>query len=211
MVRLKYLPLLAASSWLLSACSTEEQFLPPAPVGVTPSTRGNLRFKGPERLNTDIAAALELLADAVCTELGLYQCTTVVHNVALGGVDPYGTGLYESSGVTSLTTPLVVERIAWSACTTRVTADLAQPAAAVVFRDIAQSGDKLANPDSEPVRAAIAQLTQRALQRDPYANEVTRYVQLARDIQTLGQADPARAWMQAVCFAVLSSAEAVFY
>jgi len=209
MVRPKYLLLLTALGWLGSACTNnEETYLPPL---VASSSRGNLRFKGPERLNSDVAAALELPADAVCTELGMYQCTSTVHNVALGGVEPYGTGLYEPSGVTSSTTPLVVERLAWSACTRRVTTDFADLGAAVIFRGIKLNSAKLADPDGEEVRAAITQLVQRGLLREPSENEVARYIKLARDIEATGNAEPARAWMQAVCFAVFSSAEAVFY
>jgi hypothetical protein len=47
--------------------------------------------------------------------------------------------------------------------------------------------------------------------RNPYRNEVERYVRLATDIESTGNAEPARAWMQAVCFAILTSAESVFY
>lgn len=208
MVRPKYLLLLASLGWLSSSCANEDAYLPPL---LATSSRGNLRFKGPERLNSDIAAALELPADAVCTELGMYQCTSAVHNVALGGVEPYGTGLYEPSGVTSSTTPLVVERVVWSACTKRASTDFADLANAVIFRGIQLNAAKLASPDGQQVRAAITQLVQRALLRDPTENEMTRYIKLASDIEATGNAEPARAWMQAVCFAVLSSAEAVFY
>lgn len=202
---------LCASLALSVSCSSNDQATDPPPSGIAVSTRGNLRFKGPERLNSDIAAGLELTPDAVCTELGLYPCAGVVHHVALGGVDPYGTGLYEPSGVTSVTTPLVVERIAWFACLKRVEQDYANLGSAVVFRGIPLSGAKLANPDGDEVRGAIAQLTQRMFQRDPSDAEVKRYVQLAREIEATPSAEPARAWMQAVCFAVVSSAEAVFY
>lgn len=206
------LVLLASLGLVLGACPGDA---PPTvmdpPTAPVARARGNLRFKGPERLQNDLAAALELPQDAVCAELGLYPCASFVHNVALGGVDPYGAGLYERSGATAVTTPLVVERIAWSACTRRVEADLEKPAAAVVFRGVPLQGGKLADPGGEAVRGAVAQLTQRALQRDPYTIEVARYAQLARDIEAAGQADPGRAWMQAVCFAVFSSAEAVFY
>jgi hypothetical protein len=209
MVRRKYLLLVASLGTLAASCSNNDQATDP-PV-VTSSARGNLRFKGPERLNNDIAAALELPPDQVCTELGLYQCAALVHHVALGGVDPYGTGLYEASGVTSATTPLVVERIAWSACLKRADADYANPAAGVIFRGIPLDGARLANPDGDEVRGAITQLVQRALQRDPYPGELTRYTQLARDIEATGSAEPARAFMQAACFAVISLSEAVFY
>ncbi len=183
--------------------------LPATPVAK--SARGNIRFKGPERLNTDFATALELRPESVCLELGLYPCTAAVHNVALGGVDPYGAGLYESPNATATTTPIVAERVAWTACTQRVSADLDNPSAAVIFRGVPLSGKKLGNVDGPEVRGVIGLLTQRVYLRNPYRNELERYVRLAKDIETTGNAEPARAWMQAVCFAILSSAESVFY
>lgn len=189
----------------------DPELLEPPSGPVARSARGNLRFKGPERINQDFAAALELRPDAVCLELGQYSCTGLVHNVALGGVDPYGPGLYESSGVTASTTPLAVERVAWAACTQRVDTDLATPAASVIFREVPLTGKKLASPDGAEVRGVIGLLTQRVLLRNPYRNEVERYVRLAKDIEFTGNTEPARAWMQAVCFAILTSTESVFY
>lgn len=207
-MRHKYLLLVASLGWLSASCTSNDEYLP-APFAV--SSRGNLRFKGPERLNSDIAASLDLQPDTVCTELGQYQCTSAVHNVALGGVEPYGTGLYESSGVTASTTPLVVERVVWSACVKRVATDFADLGSAVIFKGVKLNGAKLANPNSDEVRAAVTQLVQRALLREPAETEMARYVKLATDIEATGTAEPARSFMQAVCFAVLSSAEAVFY
>lgn len=183
--------------------------LPTAPIAK--SARGNIRFKGPERINTDFSAILELRPESVCLELGLYPCTSVVHNVALGGVDPYGAGVYESTGITASTTPIIVERIAWAACTQRVTSDLGNPDAAVIFKGIPLSDQKLANPDGAEVHAAMTQLVQRTYLRNPYRPEIDRYVRLAKDIEATGTATPAKDWMQSVCFAILSSAESVFY
>jgi hypothetical protein len=202
---------------LATACPAKVDPLPPPVVMETPDAgsiahapRGSLRFKGPERLNGDVAAALGLMPDEVCSELGKFGCATV-HNVVLGGVDPYGLGLYEASGVTAVTTPLAVERLVWSACSQRVDKDLVAPANAVVFRGLSMSGPKLANADGPEVAAVIGELTRRGLAREPYANEVARYVKLAKDIEGTGSAEPARDWMLGVCFAVLSSAESVFY
>lgn len=201
---------------LSAACSgtppaTEPDVLEPPAAPVARSARGNLRFKGPERINADFAAALELPADSLCLELGQYACTTVVHNVALGGVDPYGPGLYEAPGVTATTTPLVVERIAWAACGKRVELDLADAGKAVLFRGIPLDGKKLASPDGAEVRSGIIEVTQRILLRKPYRTEVERYVKLARDSEATGTPEPARAFLQSLCFAVLSSTESVFY
>lgn len=178
--------------------------------GLARSARGNLRFKGPERLTGGFATALSIRPDEVCSEVGRYPCVAV-HNVALGGVDPYGPGLYEPSGVTAVTTPLVVERIAWSACAQRVDKDLVAGPNAVVFRGLPMTGPKLTNPDGPEVTAIIGELTRRVLAREPYTNEVAAYVKLAKDIEATGTVEPARSWMQAVCFAVLSSNESVFY
>lgn len=204
----------------LGAACPARMMEPPPPVvvimetpdagGVATSARGNLRFKGPERLTNDFAAALSIPVTDLCAELGQYPCAAV-HTIALGGVDPYGKGLYETPGITAVTTPLVVDRVAWSACAKRVELDLVSPSSAVLFRSVPMTGPKLTNPEGGEVAAVIGLLTQRALQRDAYANEVARYVKLAKDIEASGNAEPARAWMQSVCFAVLSSAESVFY
>jgi hypothetical protein len=98
--------LLLSAACVLTACpsptpSGEDAGTPPVDAGqpdagpgpqgdVARSTRNNLRFKGPERLTLDFAVALSLPPEQVCNELGQYPCTTFVHTVALGGVDPYG-------------------------------------------------------------------------------------------------------------------------
>ena len=61
------------------------------------------------------------------------------------------------------------------------------------------------------MRGLITSLTQRALLRNPYRNEVERYIELAKAIEATGNAEPAKSWMQSVCFAILSSAESIFY
>lgn len=203
---------------VVSACPPAKVDPPPPPMvmeqpdagGLARSVTGNLHFKGPERLNTDFAAALELQPEEVCKELGQYACVGV-HNLALGGVDPYGPGVYEASPVTAVTTPLVVERLAWGACAQRVDKDLVAPSRAVVFRGVPMTGPKLTNADGPEVVAVIGEMVRRGLAREPYENEVTRYVQLAKDLEASGTAEPAREWMRSLCFAVLSSTESVFY
>lgn len=180
-------------------------------AGYAKSARGNLRFKGPERLTFDYSVALSIPFDQVCNELGQYACSFVVHPVALGGVDPYGKGLFEAPPVTGATTPVVVERVALSACVKRVTLDLATPASAVVFKSLPVTAGKLSNPSGPEVRLAITELAQRGWLRDPTGAEIALLLQLNTDIEATGVAEPAKTWMQAACFAVLSSAESVFY
>ncbi|QRK12935.1 hypothetical protein JQX13_24630 [Archangium violaceum] len=184
----------------------------PPPPELARSTRNNLRFKGPERLTSDFAAALSLPVAQVCNELGQYPCTSSVHTVALGGVEPYGIGIYEPMPFTGVTTPIAVDRVALSACGQRVTLDLTPPTEAVIFGGIdLDSQGRLASRESAPVRNAITALYQRALLRDPTEAEVGALLQLATDIESSGSQAPGRDWMKAACFVVLSSAESIFF
>lgn len=174
--------------------------------GFARSKKGNLRFKGPDRFAADLGIALLLESNVVCNELGQYACTSTVHAVALGGVDPYLHSVYEPSTLTGSTTPVIVERVVLSACTARVERDFAAPGAAVVFKGLEVGADgALVNPESESVKAVITELARRAWLREPRDEEVTELVKLAKDIGT------AKAWAQAACFVAFSSAEAVFY
>ncbi len=180
--------------------------------GLAISAKGSLRFKGPERFGNDLAAGLSLTPAELCNELGQYPCVTQVHGVSLGGVDPYVHGLYEAAPTTGAATSIVVDRTVLAACTARVTKDLTTPAQAVVFKNLSLTPQgKLSNIAGPEVSAAITELYHRGLLRDPTTAETATLVQLARDLEGTSSATPARGWMQAACFAVFSSAEAVFY
>ncbi len=182
-----------------------------ADAGYAKSARGNLRFKGNERLTFDYSVALGIPFDQLCNELGQYPCTFTVHTVALGGVDPYGKGLYEVPQVTGSTTAIVVDRVALASCVKRVTLDLATPTTAIVFKSIPVNAGKLTNAQGPEVRLALTELAQRGWLRDPTEAELQHLIQLNADLEATNVADPATTWMKAACFAVLSSAEAVFY
>ena len=180
--------------------------------GVTRSTRNNPRFKGPERLTADFAAALSLPADQVCNELGLYPCTTSVHTVTLGGVEPYGNGFYEPLPVTGVTSPIAVDRVALAACGRRVALDVATPGTAVIFKGLTlDAAGRLREPQGPAVQEVLTTLYQRALLRDPTPTELAALVQLSTDIAGTASPQPGTDWMKAACFVVLSSAESVFY
>ncbi|WP_426752025.1 hypothetical protein [Myxococcus sp. Y35] len=182
------------------------------PDAVAKSTRNNLRFKGPERLTADFAAALELPPEQLCSELGLYPCTTSVHTVTLGGVDPYGSGIYEPLPVTGVTTPIAVDRLALASCSQRVALDVGRPSEAVIFKGLMlDARGRLVDRQGKLVQDAVNALYQRGLQRDALASEVDTWVQLAAEIESSSSLRPGRDWMTAVCFAVLSSAESVFF
>lgn len=215
--------LLLSSACVLSACpapspSGPDAGTPPADSGtgstgeVAPSSRNNLRFKNPEQLTAHFASALSLPPEQVCNELGQYPCTMYVHNVALGGVEPYDVGLYEPLRSTGVTTPIVIDRVALAACLRRVSLDVATPGEAVLFKGLELDAQgRLANREGAPVRDAITALYQRALLRDPTQAEVGTLSQLATQLESTGSQTPGRDWMTASCFAVLSSAESVFF
>ncbi|MET0401674.1 MAG: hypothetical protein ABW123_04685 [Cystobacter sp.] len=225
---------LLSSACLLSACpspspSTPDAGSPPSDAGIPPtdpdggppenpsggvarSSRNNLRFKNPEQLLAHFSQALSLPAGSVCNELGQYSCTGAVHTVALGGVEPYNIGLYEPLTATGVTTPIVIDRMALSACSQRVSLDLKTPAEAVVFGGVAlDARGRLAPAEGSPLRGIITSLYQRALLREPTEAEVGTLSQLATQIESTGSTAPGRDWMTAACFSVLSSAESVFF
>ncbi len=159
--------LLLSAACVLTACpsptpSKEDAGTPPpADAGtqenVARSSRNNLRFKGPERLTGDFAVALSLPPEQVCNELGQYPCTTSVHTVALGGVEPYGLGFYEPLPFTGATTPIAVDRVALAACIRRVTLDVTTPADAVIFGGIELDAQgRLADREAPAVKNELA-------------------------------------------------------
>ena len=180
-------------------------------VTIAQSAKANVRFKRGVRLSADYAAALSIPADQLCRELGQYQCATLVHTIAIGGTDPYGVGLYEPLPFTGMSTPIVTDRIALSACQARATADLAAGASAVVFKGVTPDAAGKLNVESAEVREAIDALYRRATLRRATDAEVGHLKQLYRDIEASGKPQPGASWMTLSCFAVLTSVEALFY
>ena len=142
------------------------------------SAKANVRFKRAVRMTADYAAALSIPADQLCRELGQYQCTTLVHPIALGGTDPYGVGLYEPLPFTGMSSPIVTDRVALSACQARATADVAAGASAVIFKGVTPDGAGKLNIDSTEVRGAIETLYKRTMLRVPTEAEVNHLKQL---------------------------------
>lgn len=176
------------------------------------SAKGLVRFKKNERLTNDYAKSLGLQPTQVCNELGLYPCATTVHHLSLGGVDPYNIGVYEPLPFTGLTSPIVVDRMAISACTQRVTADLATPATALIFKGIPlDAAGKIANIGAPEVKTALDVLYKQVLLRPVTDAEVGHLTQMYADIAATNKPDPGKSWMTLSCFAVLTSVESVFY
>lgn len=184
---------------------------PPDPTteaGPPASPNPRVRFKGPKRLALELSRILDLDDGEVCSELGQYDCFTV-HNVSLGGADPFGVALYSPSETSTATTPIAVERVVLAGCIERAVRDLKTPTSAVIFKDIATSAGVL-DVQSDAVAAAIDSLYTRSMQRRASESEVAHLRSLYADVEK-ESASPAQDWASLSCFAVLTSLETLFY
>ncbi len=175
--------------------------------GMARSDKAQVRFKRDVRLRNDFAQALGLDGDALCVELGQYDCVGEVHGVALGGLRPYDLGINEHPRETGVTAPLVVERIALSGCAERVKRDFDGER---LIYDVPLSGDALADPRGTEAAASITTLYRRALARDPRSSELAHHLSFYDAVASESDA-PARDWAVLTCFAVLTSSESLFY
>jgi hypothetical protein len=173
--------------------------------------RGDLRFKGGVVLRNELARALGLAPGQVASELGTTD-SFVMHNIALRGAEPYVSGIVDPIENTSVSTPIVLERIALAACRTRVDDDLRTPANAVIFRSLTLDAQgRLAEPTGAAAREAVTQLYRRLLARDPEAYEVDVVLGLHGAAIATGEAQVGRAWAIMACFLVASSNEFAFF
>jgi hypothetical protein len=176
------------------------------------SGKATIRYKRAERLRNDYAQALGLDRSEVCNELGQYSCTDVVHTIALGGVEPYLLGVLEPLQFTTITTPIAVERVAFSSCTERVKRDLAAPDSAVIFKDLGlDDNGAIKDLDASGIGDSLTTLYRRALQRDPGPAEIQHLKDLYKDVAATNEPSPGRDWAILVCFSVMTTMEALFY
>ena len=177
---------------------------PPAPT----SPKANLQFKGPRRLEADLAAVLELDPAEVCVEVGGGSCTGDVHRVALGGVAPYDLGIYAPASL-GVTAPVAVDRVVLRACQARVDRDLAAPTPALF--DVPLTGPGVSDIEAPQVDTFIDRLYTRALLRHSTAEETDALKGLYGPVVESGDRRPGRSWAIGTCFAVLTTAEFLFY
>ena len=177
--------------------------------------RANVRFKGVHRLKGDWARALALPPEELCRELDTHDCFDFVHTIALGGIDPYESQVYEASDSLAINAPLVVERVALAACGTRYDRDLTTTEGdeAVLYKDIELTEDhSIVDINSPSVDAYINRVYNRVLLRMPTAREgqtMKDFYQTLMDIP--GGEKHARDWGVLTCFMVLTSTESLFY
>jgi hypothetical protein len=205
------------SAFTLIACSDDDEApLPPTqpPVeeeqdvdaGPT-SPNPRVRFKGPQRLQMELGRVLDFEQNELCNELGLYDCVGV-HNVALGGVDPFGTALYEANETSTATTTLAVERLVLAGCIERAKRDMTT-SSSVIYAGL---DDNELDVASQAFASAVDTLYTRALQRHHKPAELDHLSKLYSDIAANSDAEaPGREWATLSCFTVLTSLEFLFY
>ena len=179
---------------------------PPPPPPTSPTA--NVHFKGPQRLENDLSAVLELDPEQLCTEVGGASCTREVHRVALGGVAPYDLGIYNAPGI-GATAPIAVDRLTLQACMRRI--DLDRESSDPVLFAVPQLGGGTADIGDPSATAFIDALYTRGLLRHPTKTETETLLLMHADIATSDSLLPGRDWGVATCFAVLTTTEFLFY
>lgn len=162
------------------------------------SQRPRLQWKRYAALEADLASALELPADQLCTEFGSASCIRDVHLVPLGGHEPYETGMLEPAAEPLATTPTVIERVVLSACSARVERDRSEHK--LFTFDLA--GKAVADD------ALGTTLYRRFLARDPEPVELAALRELAVDDSGPIAADE---YAKLACFLVGTQSEFLFF
>lgn len=206
--------LLAVAFFALLACAGCPAATPgpgpaqpdPDPIAIAPSMAGRVLWKRHAALRTDLARALALPKDALCKELDTFDCVKDVFLTPLGGNEPFVRTQYEREALPTAVTPVALERVVWAGCQNRAAHEKAG-AATVVFAGLAGQ-DTLVSPRDKDALAAVASgLIGRGFARDALPSERAAAASIVDTAPSLSRHEAA----VAVCAAVLSSAETLFY
>jgi hypothetical protein len=196
----------------VSACTGESKdgvARDPAPTEqVAASRQARVKYKSGARYASDLAAALDLPPDALCRELGLYDCVDQVHRIILGGVEPYTLGVREPLPSIAVTAPIAQDRVALAACTERIERDLA--ASEPVFLTTVD----VDAPTPGQLEATSKRFYDRILRREATPDEVSALVQFhstVTDEPGESGATATRDWAILSCFMVATTLESIFY
>lgn len=169
------------------------------------SRSNSVLWKRYAALEADLMRGLELGSDQLCRELGERNCVRDVHLIALGGNDPFGSGIHRPPPSTLGTTPVVIDRVLLSACSARAAAD--KQGDAKVFTSLQLAGPA-PTAGSPAATATIETLFRRLLARDPKPSEVAVVAGLLEPGDDAPQS--AEEFAVLACFVVGSSLEFLF-
>jgi hypothetical protein len=198
-----------------SACMDEsEDKVASDPVPTVPteqvaaSRQARLKYKNGARYANDLAAALDLPREAVCRELGRYDCVDEVHRIVLGGVEPYTLGVREPLPSIAVTAPIAQDRVALAACTGRIERDLA--ASEPVFLTAVD----VDAPTPGELDATARRFYDRILGREATPDEVSALAEFHSTVTgEPGErgATATRDWAILSCFMVATTLESIFF
>jgi hypothetical protein len=195
-----------------SACTDESKdksASDPAPTEqVAASRQERVKYKSGARYANDLAAALDLERDAVCRELGQYDCVGEVHRIVLGGVEPYTLGVREPLPSLGVTAPIAQDRVALAACTERIERDLAGS------EPVFLTAVDVDAPTPGQLEETAGRFYDRILRRDATRDEVSALAQFKSTVSDeLGEsgATATRDWAILSCFMVATTLESIFY
>ena len=171
------------------------------------STQARLNWKRAATLERDLAAALELSPQELCTGPEGAPCISQLYLVALGGNDPFEASIYNPVDSPLVTTPVAVDRVMFSACARRAALD-AESGAPVVFGAL-ELGGMAPEPDSEAVLQTATTLFRRFIGRDPLPVEVEIVGRLTQS--EAGERVDASSFATTACYAVGSTTEFFFF
>jgi hypothetical protein len=172
------------------------------------SRQARVKYKSGARYANDLAAALDLQRDAVCRELGRYDCVDEVHRIVLGGVEPYTLGVREPLPSIAVTAPIAQDRVALAACTERIERDLA------ASKPVFLTAVDVDAPTPGQLEATGKRFYDRILRRAATPDEVRTLVQFhatVADEPGESGATATRDWAILSCFMVATTLESVFY
>jgi hypothetical protein len=175
---------------------------------VAASRQARVKYKSGARYANDLAAALDLPRDAVCRELGRYDCVDEVHRIVLGGVEPYTLGVREPLPSIAVTAPIAQDRVALAACTERIERDLA--ASEPVFLTTVD----VDAPTPGELEATAVRFYDRILRREATPDEVSALAQFHSTVTDEPGESGATAtydWAILSCFMVATTLESIFY
>ncbi len=150
--------------------------------GATAAPTGNgasVVWKRARAVERDLTRALGLEAQEVCTELGSISCVNDAHLSLLGGNEPFVRVQYTQIAEPGAVTPLVMDRVVLSGCSTAVERD--SKGSPKVFKHFSLS--EPARPKDEAFLRALdaqhAELFRLLLSRDVSEQELVPLRQLA--------------------------------
>lgn len=179
--------------------TTEDQQLAPA------STRAHLVWKRAHAVEQDLARALALEPEELCTELATISCTRSAHLISLGGHNPYTKGIFEPVAEPLVTTPLALDRVVLSACGERVERD--RSGEAELFSALDLDGEA-PSADEPAFGETVEALYRRLLARDPLTEELAVLAELLVDDD--GEPVSASRFAHLACFIIATTTEFSF-